>query len=103
MELSPYQSVSFANFFMPLKCKWFPTGKITGLLRHLTLIFKITYIRILYHGRCGSGVLYRCGGGGAKKLTESGMETFEYIKSVIGIILGLSFAKLLQSAVKLIQ
>jgi hypothetical protein len=31
------------------------------------------------------------------------MEIFEYIKSVIGIILGLSFAKLLQSAVKLIQ
>jgi hypothetical protein len=31
------------------------------------------------------------------------METFEYIKSVIGIILGLSLAKLLQSAVKLVQ
>jgi hypothetical protein len=31
------------------------------------------------------------------------MQTFEYIKSVIGIILGLGLAKLLQSAVKLIQ
>jgi len=31
------------------------------------------------------------------------METFEYIKSVISIILGLSLAKLLQSAVKLVQ
>jgi len=31
------------------------------------------------------------------------METFDYIKSVIGIILGLSFAKLLMSAVRLIQ
>ena len=31
------------------------------------------------------------------------METFDYIKSVISIILGLSLAKLLQSAVKLIQ
>src|SRR3984957_14351400 len=31
------------------------------------------------------------------------MQTFEYIKSVISIILGLSLAKLLQSAVKLIQ
>ncbi|HTI10096.1 MAG TPA: hypothetical protein VL832_16120 [Puia sp.] len=31
------------------------------------------------------------------------METFDHIKSVIGIILGLSIAKLLQSAVKLIQ
>ena len=31
------------------------------------------------------------------------METFEYIKSVISIILGLSLAKLLQSAVKMVQ
>jgi hypothetical protein len=31
------------------------------------------------------------------------METFDYIKSVISIILGLSIAKLLQGAVKLIQ
>ena len=31
------------------------------------------------------------------------METFEYIKSVISIILGLSLARLLQNAVKLVQ
>ncbi|HEY6902438.1 MAG TPA: hypothetical protein VI233_17395 [Puia sp.] len=31
------------------------------------------------------------------------MDTFDYIKSVISIILGLSLAKLLQSAVKLVQ
>ncbi len=31
------------------------------------------------------------------------MQTFEYIKSVIGFIFGLGLAKLLQSAIKLIS